>query len=273
MTDRANMSETRLANRFRRTRAWTAKRRRDDRGTTLVEAAIVTPVFILVILGIFEFSGYVMARSSMNAAVQAGARVAVVAGNEDLADQAILERMSREGAAASEGTNVILEIKIWRVDRPEDEEPVNADCYQIGQPSPPATSAKCNLYINPNKSSMSANAAFPRAQLPIYDPETDTGGITSAYADYWFGCTGAGDPEIAHKYDCGWPPATRINTAATPPGCIPADPPVPPCRGPDTVGIHIKLRHYFYTGFFGDYVDMEATSYSTIEPQRFGGTT
>jgi Flp pilus assembly protein TadG len=51
---------------------------RDQRGATIVEAALVLPVFFLLLLGIFEFGIIMSAYHTMVAAAREGARVAVI---------------------------------------------------------------------------------------------------------------------------------------------------------------------------------------------------
>jgi Flp pilus assembly protein TadG len=50
--------------------------RRDDRGVTAVEAAIITPVFMLLIFGIIEFGLVFKDQLAVTSAVRAGARIA-----------------------------------------------------------------------------------------------------------------------------------------------------------------------------------------------------
>ena len=51
---------------------------REDRGASAVEFALVFPVFILMVLGIFEFSRALWTSSLLNYAVQAAARCGAV---------------------------------------------------------------------------------------------------------------------------------------------------------------------------------------------------
>ena len=54
---------------------------RDDRGTSAVEFAIVTPVFLLLILGIIEIGLYYHARNTAQSSAREGVSVLRVAGN------------------------------------------------------------------------------------------------------------------------------------------------------------------------------------------------
>lgn len=253
------------------------RRPRDDRGATLVETAFVLPVFLFLVFGLFELSGYVMARSSMNASVQAGARLAVVAGDDNMADQRILERMEHEGAGIEAGTDDIVKVKIWHAHFTWEDPPLDSSCFKFGGPLPAVDpsdpdSRACNLYLDPNRPGYNSDAAFQRANLPAFDPDTDTPPIDATFANWWFGC----NPEDGvnytdHKYDCGWPPTTRRNLTG-PPNCTPEeDPPASddPCRPTDLIGIYIEVRHHLYTGLFGSEVTMHSKVISSIEPQKF----
>lgn len=48
------------------------------RGAVLVEASIILPIFLMMLLGIFEYSRYVMVRNLVDHAAREGARYAVV---------------------------------------------------------------------------------------------------------------------------------------------------------------------------------------------------
>lgn len=52
------------------------RRRRGDRGVTIIEAAIAFPVFFLILLGIIEFGFFMAASSNTTSATRSGARVA-----------------------------------------------------------------------------------------------------------------------------------------------------------------------------------------------------
>jgi len=56
-------------------------RRRDHRGQTLVEFALILPIFILVLIGIFDFGRAVYAYNTISNAARQAVRVAIV--NQD----------------------------------------------------------------------------------------------------------------------------------------------------------------------------------------------
>jgi hypothetical protein len=63
----------------------------DDRGATLVEAAIVLPILFLLVFGVLEFGFGFKDWLSINHAAREGARVAVAAADDVRADQWALE--------------------------------------------------------------------------------------------------------------------------------------------------------------------------------------
>lgn len=232
------------------------RRRRDDRGATLVEAAFVTPVFLLLIFGIIEFSGYVMSRTSANAALKAGARAAVVWGDDPMADRQILKRMDREGSGLVAGNDVIEQIWVWKADGPNAERPGACDADH-----------QCNLYAFPNQPSQ----AYSLANLPTTAEAGEEMGPT--LADCHFGY-GAGIPPESGcndggRIDGGWPTGTRRVLEADPDRNCPTGSDDLRCASTDYVGIWMKVRHEFWTGFFGDSVTFEVQTIAKIESEDY----
>ncbi|MGB3166236.1 MAG: TadE/TadG family type IV pilus assembly protein, partial [Alteraurantiacibacter sp.] len=58
----------------RRLPAFLHRLRRDERGVTIVEFAIIAPVFLLMLVGLFDFGFQIYAQSVMNGAMQAAGR-------------------------------------------------------------------------------------------------------------------------------------------------------------------------------------------------------
>ncbi|MBS1847686.1 MAG: pilus assembly protein [Actinobacteria bacterium] len=266
MTDNPLMRVTRRSGPLARLRE--RIKRRNDRGATLVEAAFVTPVFVMMLFGIFEFSGYVSAVTGANAATKAGARMATVMGNDPMADRAILKRMSIEGAGLVSSNDVILQIKIWKASGPNDSAPATCNAASL-----------CNLYLNPNQT----GGAYSKARLPLTtDPPNSINSpatMSPSYAQCYFGYgspgmdnPGLGCPDSS-RLDKGWPPGTRRVLIKNPnnPTC-----PNPPtvgqpvtCNMSDYVGIWVQVRHRYYTGFFGSAVTVTSQVVATIEPQGY----
>lgn len=66
------------------TRRWTLLAARSRRGQTLVEFAMVAPLFFLLLLSILEFGRAVYYLQILNSAAREGARYAIVHGNESV---------------------------------------------------------------------------------------------------------------------------------------------------------------------------------------------
>jgi Flp pilus assembly protein TadG len=58
------------------TRVWRRRRAASDRGSVAVEAAIITPIFILILIGVLEFGFAFKDQLAVTSSVRAGARIA-----------------------------------------------------------------------------------------------------------------------------------------------------------------------------------------------------
>ncbi|MFN8019047.1 MAG: TadE family protein [Acidimicrobiales bacterium] len=75
------------------------RRSQDERGVAVLEAAIITPIFFTLILGVAEIGLAMNDYLALAATVRAGARVASASGNDGYADYGILSAVERESAA------------------------------------------------------------------------------------------------------------------------------------------------------------------------------
>ena len=87
--------------------------RKRSAGVTLVEFAIVLPIFVSTLFALIEFSVAFNAVLTINRASQAGALIAGQAGNNPDADCVILARIDQELSAPIDKTNV-QQVKIFR---------------------------------------------------------------------------------------------------------------------------------------------------------------
>lgn len=71
-------------------------RRRGDRGAVIIEAALVTPVLLLLVVGVIEWGLAFRDHLALQSAVAGGARMAAVAGSTATADWQVLEAVERE---------------------------------------------------------------------------------------------------------------------------------------------------------------------------------
>jgi Flp pilus assembly protein TadG len=71
---------------------------RGERGQALVEAALITPVVLLIMVGIFEVSRAYQTYQVLTNAAREGARAAVVPGANKTTVQALVAKYMRDGA-------------------------------------------------------------------------------------------------------------------------------------------------------------------------------
>jgi hypothetical protein len=234
----------------RRHPAWISRyraRARGERGTTLVEAAIVTPVFLLFILAIAEIGLYMKNYLGVANTVRAGARTASAAGSFPSADLYLVNSMALESQAIPR--DIIEYIVVYDAggfgEGPVDEgtDGVPAGCL-AGQPR----AGQCNVY---------SVLDFERAAAQIAEEtrhrEAQERGEASTLNQnlLWFGCRTTG-PHANQSPDRFWCPTTRDDTY----------------RNADYVGVYMKIKHGWLTGIFGQEADIEDLSVIRIEPKR-----
>lgn len=94
------------------------RRMRGDSGAAIVEAAIVSPVLLLFIFGIFEFGFAFRDYLSVASATRDGAREASVAGNTADADYRMMRAIQRGSAALPDGA--IERVVVFKASGPGD---------------------------------------------------------------------------------------------------------------------------------------------------------
>jgi len=239
-------------------------RRGGDEGAALVEAAIVLPVFFMLVFGIMEVGGAIKSYSAANNAVRAGGRMASVAGSTPMADRMILERVAQEAAGLGKGE--IQYVIVWNADGPGDAPPSACTSAANGQlgggpntssvgyagvSSGPPLNTKlgaCNVYVWPDRPGGAFDMATGRASRP---PE------------YYFGCTSA--TEATTKVDCSWPARERKVTIS-PRRNLSGLPTV----RPDYIGVYIRAEHRYLTGILGRTLTITDSGINLIEPDEYG---
>lgn len=239
--------------------SWLQRRRRDDRGAVIVEAAIVIPILFVVLFGIIEIGGAIKSYSGAANAARAGSRMASVAGNDAMADQQILERVARE--AAGIGNGEIDYVIIWN-STGVGETPPGPCITAAGSASSPnttpvgvfdngnSTKGACNVYIRPQ--APGGAFAMARGELPNAP-------------DYYFGCLAPGEP---NKVDCNWSPKNRKTQIS--PRVLPTGTPEANRLTPDYVGVYVRASHEYYTGILGSTLTITEGSVNLLEPDTFG---
>jgi hypothetical protein len=232
-----------------------------DRGAALVEFALVTPIFFVLVLGIFEFGLVYRDKITISDAVNDAARAGAIAGNDlgaldddpppggdgpvpkiqdATADFVIMKRL-RQGLAALPVTS-IERIVIFHARDPASgsAEPQLAEACMTGNGTSgsgaPHHLGACNVYAD-------VEAAFH-----AYETKN------TAY----FSCE-----QFAASPECNWPGRTRNTTAANPI----AHPDHP---GPDHLGVWIKLERSSLTGIIGSVAELSDSALVRLEPGLIG---
>ena len=121
---------------------WSCRSRKGERGAALVEASIVTPLFLLLIFGIFEFGLLYRNSLTTNNASKQGARSLSVSGNRPDADYLTLR--SVEHGMAAMGLDQLDHVVVFRASGPNDTVP--AACLVGSQTDVGPGTVACNRY-------------------------------------------------------------------------------------------------------------------------------
>lgn len=253
--DRARVDHVTGNDRPPRHPAWISRvraRARSSRGVAVVEAAFVTPIFLMLILGVFEGGLFMKDYLGMANATRAGARTASAAGKSAQADLYTVLNISREIAALNRSDIqyvVIYNATGFGVGPVDEDDGLVAGCLS-GTP----ITGKCNVY---------RPSDFTKAVAQVKEESRHaaavTAGQTSDVLDQskvWFGCLTEG-PHAGASPDRFWCPTVREDRRSGNGG-----------RGPDFVGIYIKVRHEWVTHMFGSGRDMDDQSVIRIEPRQ-----
>ena len=159
----------RLARGRRPTNGVGARRATGEPGTALIEAAIVTPVFLALLFAVIEGGMAFYERLSVTNMALGGARSASGQGNEALADYHVLRSVgAHSGGVSTDRINVIV---VYRATTPGDQVPAACKSASVAN--------TCNRYV-------AADLAKDTTQ---------------------FGCVGPPGPTT--KIDSYWCPTTR----------------------------------------------------------------
>ncbi len=219
-------------------------------GATLVEAALVTPVLMLLVFGVIEFG--VIYRDYVTAAdsTTVGARIGSIVG-PGLADVRVSDGLG--GTTTIEGNgdfaammavrenlsavpvDWIERIIIFKGDRPSEQtsptDQVPADCKSTAVV--PGNRTDCNIY--------DARQAFTRLE-----------GTVDAERVAYFRCVNDTDPA------CGWDPDGRKNGPKT--------------SDIEYLGVYIKIERPYLTGIFGGSFTIEQAHITRLEPGSLGAS-
>ncbi len=238
LTKAAQPADTRTVERKRGTGteirhpAWISRvraRARDNRGVALIEAAIFTPVFFVLIFGVMEIGLAMNDSLALSSSVKAGARMASASGNDQKADLYTVLNIARESSAISRPT--IQQIVIYKPGA-FGEEPT--DGCKNGTPQP----GICNVYDYDDLRVAEVQVKEETRALAA--------GETPDASKMIFGCK----PTSPDRY---WCPTDRRVTQPTP--------------GPDYVGVYMRVEHKWVTKLFGSVKTLENQSIIRLEPR------
>lgn len=205
------------------------RRARRERGTVLVESAIVAPVFFVLTFGILEmgllYRDYLTATSAVADAARIGAIVGpdilnAPSGDPVTADHEIVKAL-REGLASLDAKNV-KRIVVFKSNG-------------LGSSSP----------VDRVPNSCKAGVALP-GRCNVYDPNTAFFNVSIGNTDYFSCSANPGGPA------CPWDPTTRDD------GPDPAD--------IEYVGVYIEIDREALTGFFQERYNIRDARVVRLEP-------
>jgi Flp pilus assembly protein TadG len=213
------------------------RRRTGERGSILVETAIVVPLLITILVATFELGmGWRTSVTSSNSA-RAGARVAAFQGTGYQADYASLIAVASAMQSAQRAT--ITRVIIFKATSGSSTVP--AACLALT----PSTSTSTPTGLN--------NAT---AKCNVYSGSQVTGVSNGTIASTKFG-NGANTSGacLSSRLDYYWCPYNRANSQAT---------------GLDFVGVYLEVSNKTFSKIFGSSFTIRDTEIMQIEPSATG---
>lgn len=229
-----------------------ARHRSGQRGMALVEAAFVTPVFLMLIMALAETGLFMRNYLGVANTVRAGARTASAAGSALVADLYLVNSMGQESSAIPRGA--IQYIVVYKATGygagPVDDgvAGVPAGCL-AGQPR----AGLCNVYT-PVHFTMAAEQIAEETRHKAEVASGNTGDVLDLNK-IWFGCLTTG-PHANNSPDRFWCPNTRKDTYGS----------------SDYVGVYMKIDHQWLTKIFGNSRSISDQSVIRIEPKKRAAT-
>ena len=147
------------------TRACRRHSARSEHGAAIVEAVLVTPLFLMLVLGIIELGPFFMNWNAIHSASREGARVASVAGTDPKADKQVLDDIAKRRRLSLARLNYVI---VFKATTPNDSPP--AACVTAAASALSGVGNLCNVYYP---------ADFAR---PVSD--FGTGTVTAADANW-----------------------------------------------------------------------------------------
>lgn len=168
--------------RFGRGGSPTAGRCRGDDGVALLEAALITPIFLLMTLGSLDFGLVYRDYLALNSATSSAARSLAIFGNDAYTDYNVLQAIKKDLAAVPPGN--IAKIVVFKADTRSDTSSW-ASCKTGG-----SVNGRCNVYTT---ASWSLNKN-------LYFGCTPTGAVDNAWCPTGRKIAAADPPDYAGVY-------------------------------------------------------------------------
>jgi hypothetical protein len=222
---------------------------RSNRGVAVLEAAFVTPVFFILVLGIMEAGLYMKDYLAVSNAVRAGARSASASGANGQADLYTLIDIANEATGLS--GDQLQYIVVYKATGPG-AGPTDTGGPTAGCKSGEPVAGVCNVY---------RKADIDKARTQVAEEKAQAAAVAAGVArtvdanKIWFGCLTTG-PNANQSPDRYWCPGTRKDARSD-----------NNRAGPDYVGIWMKVQHGWVTRMFGTTTTMTDQSVIQIEPR------
>jgi Flp pilus assembly protein TadG len=117
------------------------RHRRSERAAATVEAVLITPLFLLLVMGIVELGPLFMNWNAVHTASREGARIASVAGTNPKADKQVLDDIAKRRRMSIARLDHVI---IFKAATPTDRPP--ASCLAAATSSTAGVSNLCNVY-------------------------------------------------------------------------------------------------------------------------------
>ena len=143
-----------------RRRSWVRRTRRREDGATIVEAALIAPVFFLLLFGIVECGAFMFNRTAVGDAVAQAARAGSISGNDSDADYRLIQAAK---ATLPTGAFSVRYLIVFKAANGLDRMP-SAECITSAEAGGTGVTGKCNVYqrsvlVNPNAADFGFDAA------------------------------------------------------------------------------------------------------------------
>lgn len=134
------------------------RRNQRERGAAVVEAALIAPIFLLVLFGVIEISSYIFDVNAARNGARDGAREASTWASGSLADQNALLKARRSLGGMSKRVDAVI---VFKATGPKT--PVPPSCVTALQSGDAGVAGLCNIYravqvVNPDELNFGAPA-------------------------------------------------------------------------------------------------------------------